>query len=102
MQNKLTGHKTAVHTATTDTYHAVKTVYLNKDIAMKSVIDYATQYRQADYEPMTKQYFQGVVSTIAERIYYAMNWIVPNQTFNGALCQICFKDFVSNDFISAW
>lgn len=73
MQNKLTGHKTAVHTATTDTYHAVKTVYLNQDIAMKSVIDYATQYRHVDYEPMTKQYFQGVVSTIAERIYYAMN-----------------------------
>ena len=73
MQNKLTGHKTAVHTATTDTCHAVKTVYLNEDIAMKSVIDYATQYRQADYEPMTKQYFQGVVSAIAERIYYAMN-----------------------------
>ena len=73
MQNKLTGHKTAVHTATTDPCHAVKTVYLNEDIAMKSVIDYATRYRQADYEPMKKQYFQGVVSAIAERIYYAMN-----------------------------
>lgn len=69
LQNKLTGDKTAVHTATGDIINTTKTVYLSKDIAMQSVINYATCYPDVDFDPMTAQQKQVIVTAIIDRLY---------------------------------
>ena len=71
LQNQLTGHRTAVHTATTNT-STDKTVYLSQDRAMPSIISYVTRYPEVK-DPMTSQQKQCFVSAITERIYHDMS-----------------------------
>lgn len=68
LHNTMTGDKTAVHTATSDIINTTKTVYLAKDIAMQSVIEYATCYPDINPDPMTPQQKQVIVTAIIDRL----------------------------------